>query len=85
MTDIEVFKKFMSWMQLEIKSEKKLQNGNTILIFEDTGKDSEMFTKVGYDDFYSGIMFDIHGTIVKGYLDSHVSYESKNCKLLNTL
>ncbi len=85
MTDIEVFKKFMSWMQMDVSKEKVLENGETVLQFSDNGKDSELFTKRGYDEFYAGIVYDKDGNMVKGYIDSHVAYVSENCKLMDKM
>ena len=85
MTDIEVFKKFMEWMQMDVSKEKQLEDGNTVLQFEDKDKKSEQFTKHGYDQFYAGIIFDKDGNMVKGYIDSHVAYSSANCKLMDKI
>lgn len=86
MTDIEVFKKFMGWMQMEICKEKVMENGNTVLYFEDSNKqDTELFTKWGYDSFLAGIIFDTEGKMVKGYIDSHVAHSSDNAKLINEI
>ena len=38
MKDIEVFKKFMGWMQMEISKEKQLEDGTIILQFSDKQK-----------------------------------------------
>ncbi len=78
MTDIEVFKKFMEWMHMEVTEEKQLPDGNTLLIFTDTNKNSPLFTKVGYSEFDSGIIYDKDGNMVKAYLDSHEAYASDN-------
>lgn len=85
MTDIEVFKKFMSWMQMEVSKEKQLEDGNTVLQFSDTQHNTKKFTKTGYDEFYAGIIFDKNGNMVKGYIDSHVTYTSENCKLMDKM
>jgi len=85
MTDIEVFKKFMGWMQMEVSKEKQLENGDTVMIFSDTNKNTELFTKIGYEEFYSGIVFTKDGNMVKGYIDSHVAYTSANCYLMDRM
>ena len=85
MKDIEVFKKFMEWMQMEVSKEKVLEDGNTVMEFRDSKKNTDQFTKWGYDEFYSGIIFDKEGNMVKGYLDSHVAYGSINYDLINAL
>lgn len=85
MTDIEVFKKFMKWMQMEVSKEKQLEDGNTVMVFSDTHKNTELFTKIGYGEFYAGIVFDKDGNMVKGYIDSHVAYVSENCKLMDKM
>ena len=43
------------------------------------------FTKTGYDEFYSGAVFDENGKIVKAYIDSHVAYASDNCKEIDKI
>ena len=83
MTDIEVFKKFMSWMQMDVSKEKVLENGNTVLQFSDSYKQSELFTKKGHDEFCAGIIFDKDGNMVKGYIDSNTAFPSKNCDLID--
>lgn len=40
MTDIEVFKKFMGWMQMEVSKEKQLEDGNTVMVFSDPSKNT---------------------------------------------
>jgi hypothetical protein len=85
MTDIEVFKKFMGWMQMEVSKEKQLEDGNTVMIFSDPNKTTEIFTKSGSDEFYAGIIFDKNGNMVKGYIDSHVAYASANCLLMDKM
>lgn len=85
MTDIEVFKKFMGWMHMEVSKEKQLENGDTVMIFSDTNKKTELFTKIGYEEFYSGIVFTKDGNMVKGYIDSHVAYTSANCDLMDKM
>lgn len=85
MTDIEVFKKFMDWMQMEVFKEKQLENGNTVMVFSDSQKNTELFTTVGYDEFYAGIVFDKDGNMVKGYIDSHVAWTSANCDLISKM
>lgn len=85
MSDIEVFKKVMNWMQMEVLKEKTLDNGHIVLKFQDTKNDSDVFTKIGYDEFYAGIIFDEEGNLIKGYIDSHVAYASKNCEIIDEI
>ena len=82
MTDIEVFKKFMGWMKMDVDRERNFENGDTLLIFSESGQESEQFTTQGYDDFDAGIFFDKDGNMIKGYIDSHVAYVSTNAKIL---
>jgi len=86
MKDIEVYKKFMSWMGMEISIEISIDNDYTLIQYNQKEEfDNDKFTTQGYDEFYSGIIFDKNGNLVKGYLDSHVTYISKNCDLINKI
>ena len=82
MTDKEVFEKFMSWMGMEL-SAKKNNNNLEAVIYDDTDKCDERFTKQGYDYFFAGAIFDNNGKIVKAYIDSHVAYGSKNRDIIS--
>ena len=85
MTDKEVFEKFMSWMGMTPILTKE-HDGNTIIVFDDKGdRGNDVFSKVGHDEFYSGIEFDKRGKIVKAYMDSHVAYASKNRILIHQI
>ena len=85
MTDKKVFEKFMSWMKMDIIEEKVLEDGNKVIMYEGTdyGTATGQFTSIGYDQFYSGVIFDKEGNLVKGYMDSHVMHRSNNCKIIN--
>lgn len=85
MTDIEVFKKFMEWMKMEVSKEKQLEDGNTVLQFQGNGEQTDQFTKRGYDEFHAGIVYDKDGNMLKGYIDSHVVHVSENCKLIDKM
>jgi len=85
MKDIEVFEKFMSWIGIKLNNKEMLEDGSTILTYSGYGNHDGIFTSIGYDEFYTGIHFDKNGTLIKGYLDSHVSHSSKNCKLIDKL
>lgn len=82
MTDIEVFKKFMEWMNMEVFKEHSLKNGNTVVIYRDPQMDSELFTKQGYNEFDAGIIFDKNGNMIKAFIDSHVAWSSTNATLI---
>lgn len=82
MTDIEVFKKFMEWMNMEVFKEQQLENGNTVITYRDPQMDTELFTKQGYNEFDAGIIFDKNGNMIKAFIDSHVAYSSPNCTLI---
>jgi hypothetical protein len=84
MTDREVFRKFMGWMGMQIEDLKEIDN-NTVVVYKDNGNESENFSKVGYDEFYSGAMFNEEGGMVKGYIDSHVAHTSCNYDFINKL
>jgi hypothetical protein len=77
MSDKEVYEKFMSWMGMKLSKIKELDN-KTVVEYQDTNTNTEKFTTVGYDEFFSGAIFDKDGNILKGYLDSHVAHISKN-------
>lgn len=86
MTDKEVFEKFMSWMNM--KPTEKIIQDSTIIVFEQNRSPNikeDKFTSQGYEEFYAGAIFDKDGNLVKGYLDSHVTYSSKNCDLINNI
>ncbi len=77
MTDKEVFEKFMGWIGMEPSKTKEIKN-KTAIEYKDTETCEERFTKLGYDEFYAGAIFDENGKIVKAYIDSHVAVGSKN-------
>lgn len=82
MTDIEVYKKFMSWIGMEIVEQIELENGNILLDYQDKCNNDVRFTTRGYEEFCSGVIFDKEGNLVKAYLDSHVCGMSENAKLI---
>lgn len=54
MTDIEVYKKFMSWMGMEISIEMQIDNDYTLIQYNQKEEfDNGKFTTQGYDEFYS--------------------------------
>lgn len=77
MSDKEVYEKFMSWMGMKLSKTKALDN-KTVVEYQDVHSNTDKFTTIGYDEFYSGAIFDKDGNILKGYLDSHVAHISKN-------
>jgi hypothetical protein len=85
MTDEQVFRTFMQWMMMRQSKEIQLENGNILLMFTDSGNETKMFSKCGYDDFHAGIIVDRSGNLIEAFLDSHVAQRSTNCKLLTEL
>ena len=77
MCDKEVYEKFMMWMGMVVYKSIVI-DGNTVLIYRDTNNFSDVFQCVGYDEFYSGAVFNSNGDLTKGYLDSHVAHSSCN-------
>jgi hypothetical protein len=84
MSDKEVYEKFMSWMGMKLSKTKELDN-KTVVEYQDTNTNTDKFTTVGYDEFFSGAIFDNGGNILKGYLNSHVAHLSKNEKEVSEL
>jgi hypothetical protein len=84
MTDKEIYERFMLWMGMKPSKTKKVEE-NTVIRYEDIYNCYVRFTKTGYDEFYSGAVFDENGKIVKAYIDSHVAYASDNCKEIDKI
>jgi hypothetical protein len=85
MTDLHVFMKFMEWMGMTLTTTKDLGDGNTLYVYDDPDVDTEMFTTLGYNCFDAAIIVDGNGTMIKGFLDSHVAHISENCKYVYSL
>jgi len=81
MTDKQAFERVMKLMGMVVAETKVIDDGEVVL-YEDTCVNTFEFTTRGYDQFYAGAVFNKSGQIVKGYIDSHVAYESDNCKKL---
>ena len=79
MTDKEIYERFMLWMGMK-PSKTKTIDKNTAIRYDDIDNCDVRFTKMGYDKFYAGAVFDENGKIVKAYIDSHVAYVSDNCE-----
>jgi len=85
MTDKEIFEQFMGWMCMTPR-EIQTEEGLLIEFKEDMDTPStKNFTSQGYDEFYAGALFNEQGEMIKGYMDSHVAYESRNAKELDKL
>ena len=84
MSDKEVYEKFMSWMGMKL-SKTKAFDDKTVVEYKDTHSNTDKFTTIGYDEFYSGAIFDKDGNILKGYLDSHVAHLSDNASHINNI
>jgi hypothetical protein len=84
MSDKEVYEKFMSWMGMKLSKTKALGN-KTVVEYRDTHSNTDKFTTIGYDGFFSGAIFDNDGNILKGYLDSHVAHLSENNKNIDNI
>ena len=84
MTDKEVFEKFMGWMGMKPSKTKTIDN-NTVIRYEDTYKCDVRVTKLGYDCFDTGAIFDENGKMVKSYIDSHVAWVSNNYKEIDKI
>lgn len=50
----------------------------TAIRYEGTGRCDARLSKMGYDLFYAGAVFDENWKIVKAYIDSHVVSVSGN-------
>ena len=84
MTDKEIYERFMLWMGMKPFQTKRV-NENTIITYIDTDNCDDRFTKIGYDEFYAGAIFDKNGKIVKAYIDSHAAKGSDNCKEIDII
>jgi hypothetical protein len=84
MIDREIYEKFMLWMGMK-PSKTKVIGENTVVMYSDYDENTynpticdDRFTKVGYDFFSAGVVFDKDGKIVRAYVDSHSAYASDN-------
>ena len=77
MTDKEVFETFMKWMGMK-QIETKLVDDTIVIKYDDSLACDTRFTTQGYDEFYSGAVFNQDGKMIKGFIDSHVAYSSRN-------
>ena len=84
MLQIELYQKFMEMASFELTNQMKLDDGCTLLVYQDTGQ-KENFTTCGYDEIFSGAIFDENGKLVMGYMDSHVAYSSANAKIIDRI
>tara|TARA_R110002020_G_scaffold203143_4_gene406471 strand:- start:685 stop:951 length:267 start_codon:yes stop_codon:yes gene_type:complete len=84
MSDKEVYEKFMSWMGMKLSKTKALNN-KTVVEYRDTISNTDKFTTIGYDEFFSGAIFDNDGNILKAYLDSHAAWISDNAKHIDNI
>lgn len=82
MTDKEIYQAFMKMAGFSINAEMIVDEGKVLLSYEDI-HGGENFTKLGYDEFFSGAIFDKDGNLVMGYLDSHVAFTSSNAKIID--
>lgn len=77
------FIEFVTFMGMKQTVKVEFTNGQMIILFESEEYDSELeqdkiFTARGYDAFGAGLLFDKNGTIIKSYIDSHVTFRSEN-------
>lgn len=79
MTDKEIFLKFMQWMGMKKTGGTVFNNGSSLVLFsdEENSGGTEDFSTRGYDNFYSGGLFTDEGSLIKGYMDSHVMGQSE--------
>ena len=77
MTDKQIFEKFMKWMGMRLSKTKTIDK-KTVVQYDDTYHCDVRVTKTGYEEFYSGAIFDEKGGMVKSYIDSHVAHTSEN-------
>tara|TARA_B110000238_G_scaffold184123_1_gene211221 strand:+ start:544 stop:813 length:270 start_codon:yes stop_codon:yes gene_type:complete len=84
MKDKEIFEKFMEWMGMKISEQKEVDE-KIVIRYVDSFSEDDRFTKCGYDEFYTGAIFDKNGNIVKAYIDSHVAYSSENSDCINEI
>lgn len=77
MTDKEIFERFMLWIGMKPTINEKIGK-RTVILYTDIGNCDVRFTKIGYDDFKAGAVYDKNEKIVKAYIDSHVVHSSDN-------
>ncbi len=83
-TDKEIFESFMLWIGMKPYKTKEI-NKTTVVKYTDTNTSDIRFTKMGYEEFSAGAVFDINGKIVKAYIDSHVAFSSDNCEEIDKM
>jgi len=81
MTEREIFETFMSWIGMSV-DHKQREDGFTYVIYHQNERGKDCFETLGYDEFYSGAVFNDKGEIKMAYLDSHVAYSSDNSKII---
>lgn len=87
MTDLEVFKKFMGWMEMEVNFEWIIEN-NIVIDYKDKERfweEWELMSKQWYDSFFAWWVFTQDWKMIKSYIDSHVAYSSKNSNYISSL
>lgn len=77
MTDKDIFERTMSWLGMRTLN-TVVFGKETIVIYDDVDECDPRFSKVGYDQFKAGAIFDSQGNIVSAYVDSHAAYASSN-------
>ena len=78
MNDKQAFQRVMALMGMRLTNEQETKIG-TLIEYDDDCKNTQEFTKKGYDEFYAGAIFNDKGEVVKGYIDSHAALTSGNC------
>ena len=81
MTEREIFEQFLAWMGFEVTDKIPLDDGAVAIVYDAKNsienKKETRVSCVGYDTFESGAIFSKDGKLVKGYMDSHVYFNSK--------
>ena len=82
MTEREIFEQFLAWMGFAVTDKIPLDDGAVAIVYyANDSFDNKKETRiscVGYDAFESGAIFSKDGKLVKGYMDSHVYFNSKH-------
>ena len=81
MTEREIFETFISWMGFKPQDKAPTDDGGVVVVYEapnsDENKEAPRMSCVGYESFWAGAVFSKDGSLVKGYLDSHVAHSSR--------
>ena len=82
MTEREIFEQFLAWMGFEVTDKIPLDDGAIAIVYYakdsfDNKKETRV-SCVGYEGFGSGAIFSKDGKLVKGYMDSHVAFNSEH-------